>query len=73
MEVMNGEGTKDGGVRAEVRITSVAPQDSSVIACTATNKYGTHIHHMELQVQGEQHQYNTTQMQTHSLSYLSMR
>lgn len=55
VEVMDGAGVRGGGVRAEVRITSVAPQDSSVIACTATNKYGSHIHHMELRVQGEPH------------------
>lgn len=53
VEVMDGSGARGAGVRAEVRITSVAPQDSSVIACTATNKYGSHIHHMELRVQGK--------------------
>ncbi|KAK7069520.1 Protein sidekick-2 [Halocaridina rubra] len=41
----------DNGVRAELRITSVTPQDSSVIACTATNAYGSHTHQMELKVQ----------------------
>ncbi|XP_068213179.1 cell adhesion molecule Dscam2-like isoform X2 [Palaemon carinicauda] len=39
------------GVRAEVTVTNVAPQDSAVIACTASNAYGSHTHHMELKVQ----------------------
>ncbi|XP_063872912.1 cell adhesion molecule Dscam2-like [Scylla paramamosain] len=51
VEVMDGAEVRPGGVRAEVRITNVAPQDSSVIACTATNTYGSHTHHMELRVQ----------------------
>ncbi|ROT77750.1 Down syndrome cell adhesion molecule isoform, partial [Penaeus vannamei] len=46
-----GKGSPAGGVRAEVRVTNVTPQDSAVIACTATNAYGSHTHNMELKVQ----------------------
>ncbi|XP_042865020.1 Down syndrome cell adhesion molecule-like protein Dscam2 [Penaeus japonicus] len=45
------KGSPAGGVRAEVRVTNVTPQDSAVIACTATNAYGSHTHNMELKVQ----------------------
>ncbi|KAG7165542.1 Down syndrome cell adhesion molecule-like protein 2-like 10, partial [Homarus americanus] len=53
VDVVEGEGVKGGTntVRAEVRVSNVAPQDSAVIACTATNTYGSHTHHMELKVQ----------------------
>ncbi|XP_071527560.1 cell adhesion molecule Dscam2-like isoform X6 [Panulirus ornatus] len=53
VEVVEGTGVKGGtgAVRAEVRVSNVAPQDSAVIACTATNTYGSHTHHMELKVQ----------------------